>query len=205
MTFDWDGRLRGAAALFAASMLLVRDVDGSRDVRMAAVLQFVDDMLERGWRYVDEPEGGDPAAGLFFIYGGAPNEDTGTATSVYCNAHPAEGTIAFHRSVAQPGYVDLDPRAWFTFDQVGELAAVLDAVPELGHEDGLPAECYQYGAIVEWGDPFYESTLSIEQVANRRFGAQSTPAHEVLDAMREVYDTCPSCGTYTGGQPHHCG
>ncbi|MBO1268329.1 hypothetical protein J1902_10135 [Arthrobacter sp. PO-11] len=44
--------------------------------------------------------------------------------------------------------------------------------------------------------------LTVDQVLERRRGP--TPADQVLDALRDVYDTCPKCGTYTGGQPHGC-
>ncbi|RWR23146.1 hypothetical protein D8Y24_07250 [Agrococcus lahaulensis] len=109
------------------------------------------------------------------------------------------------RSIDEPDYIDLAPKAWFTFEDTAALASVLDAIPALGYKDELPLTCYEHGAIVEWGDPFYGSTLTADQVLERRRGPAETPASEILDALRDVYDTCPNCGTYTGGQPHSCG
>lgn len=52
--------------------------------------------------------------------------------------------------------------------------------------------------------PLYETTLTVDQVLELRRGPSPAPAHQVLDAVRDVYDTCPKCGTYTDGQPHSC-
>lgn len=211
MDFDWRDHDRGAAALFAAAMLLTPTDVWRREQRMAAALRFIDDLLERGWGYVDEPAGGDPKRGLFFAYElAAKVEDDSDPElvqgyhSLFVQGHPVEGTIVVVRSIDEPDYIDLAPKAWFTFEDTDALATVLDAIPALGYKDELPLTCYELGAIVEWGDPFYESTLTVNQVLERRRGPSPAPAHQVLDALQEVYDTCPKCGTYTGGQPHSC-
>lgn len=199
-TFD-----RGDAAMLAAQLLLAADLtEEQRSVALGKVLRLNDELLRRGWFYVDEYQLGDPQLAVFFSFH-IDSPDGRNSHSIYWNCHPVEGTVSMRREVDELDYVDLPPKAWFSVDDNEGLAAVLAAVSQLGYKDELPESCYQHGVVVQWGDALYETTLTVDQLLVRRRGPASTPADELLDALREVYDTCPKCGTYTGGQTHGCG
>lgn len=202
---DYQTYARGDAAMLAAQLLLAASLtEEQRSVALGRLLPLHDELLRRGWSYVDEYRLDDPDLAVFFSLH-VDSTDGYSSHSIHWRCYPAEGTISIRGDVDEPGYVDLPPKAWFMVDDAEGLAEALDAVADLEYKDELPPACYQHGAIVEWGDALYETTLSADQVhERRRRGPASTPADEVLDALRDVYDTCPKCGTYTGGQPHGC-
>lgn len=199
---DYSDEYRGAAALLAAEILHREELTPEQRSRaLGRVLKVNEDLLARRWHYVNERDSHEPQE-LFFSFDVDSTDDG--YHSIWLHCYPAEGTISVCRSIDEPGYVDLDPKAWFTVDDAEGVAAVLDAIPQLTYKDDLPEACYRHGAIVEWGDALYGTTLSAEQVRARRRGPAPMPADQVLDALRDVYDTCPRCGTYTGGQSHDC-
>ncbi|GAA1419116.1 hypothetical protein [Agrococcus citreus] len=195
---------RGRAALLTAQLLLDADLpDEQRSLALGKILRLNEDLFERRWSYISEWDVDEPQRSLFFSFH-VDSTDGYNSHSIHWNCYPAEGTVCIRRSIDEAGYVDLDPEAWFTVNDTEGLAAVLDAVPQLAYKDELPEVCWQHGAIVQWGDELYETTLTIDQVRTRRRRPAPTPADQVLDALRDVYDTCPKCHTYTGGQPHSC-
>ena len=195
---------RGDAAMLAAQILLAADLtEEERSVALGKVLRLNDELLRRGWFFVDEYQLDDPHLAVFFSFH-VDSTDGYNSHSIYWNCYPVEGTISIRREVDELDFVDLAPQAWFTVDDTEGLAMVFDAVPKLTYKDPLPTACYENGVIVEWGDELYEATLTADQVQARRGGPQSLPADQVLDALREVYDTCPDCGTVTEDPAHHC-
>lgn len=201
---DDADRDRGEAALLATQVLLATDLtDEQRSDALGKVLRLNEELIERHWLYVTDLGVDEPQRAIFFSFQ-VDSTDGYNSHSIHWSCYPAAGTIRIRSSIDEPGYVDIDPEAWFTVDDAVGLAEVLEAVSQLEYKDELPEACYRHGAIVQWGDELYETVLTADQVEARRGGPQQLPADQVLDALRDVYNTCPDCGTVAEDPGHHC-